>query len=353
MTKKQQPRKPRVVKLERELSNQKPSTTGGTKNTKARKPRAQLDLSRITQQDTLELEATLDALEPPKPTRKSSGFTWVKLFFATFAGLLSLGAGLAIDQLIQDLFARHDWLGWAAAGLTVLFALAVFVLALREIWGISRLNTIEKLRAKATRIQSGENPSEGKNVAMNIMALYSNRPDMAGSKTAFERSATDILDGQDLLAIFETAYLGPIDNKAKKLVMQSAKRVSVVTAISPRAIVDILYVLIENIRLIKQISYLYGARPGVLGFWKLARNVIGHLAVTGVIAAGDSLIQQFVGHGLAARLSSKLGEGVVNGLLTARIGIAAMDQARPMEFRELKRPGVSEYFSALSRSFKD
>ena len=59
---------------------------------------------------------------------------------------------------------------------------------------------------------------------------------------------------------------------------------------------------------------------------------MGHLAVTGAIAAGDSLIQQFVGHGLAARLSTKLGEGIVNGLLTARIGIAAMDQARPMEF---------------------
>ena len=132
--------------------------------------------------------------------------------------------------------------------------------------------------------------------------------------------------------------------------MQSARRVSVVTAISPRALVDIAYVLMENTRLIRRISQLYGGRPGALGFWKLTRNVLGHLAVTGTIAAGDSLIQQIVGHGIAARLSAKLGEGVVNGLLTARIGLAAIDQARPLQFYSQPRPGISEYFTELTGS---
>jgi uncharacterized membrane protein YcjF (UPF0283 family) len=32
----------------------------------------------------------------------------------------------------------------------------------------------------------------------------------------------------------------------------------------------------------------------------------------------------------------RLGEGVINGLLTARIGIAAMDLCRPLAFRAVK-----------------
>ena len=132
------------------------------------------------------------------------------------------------------------------------------------------------------------------------------------------------------------------------MILDAAKRVSIVTAVSPRALVDIAYVLFESGRLIRRLAELYGGRPGTLGFFRLARDVLAHLAVTGSLAAGDSLVQQLVGHGLAARLSAKLGEGVVNGMMTARIGIAAMETARPLPFSAVKRPGVGDFLSALT-----
>ena len=127
--------------------------------------------------------------------------------------------------------------------------------------------------------------------------------------------------------------------RAKTLILDAAKRVSVVTAVSPRALVDLAYVVFEAGRLIRRLAELYGGRPGTLGFFRLARSVLAHLAVTGSIAAGDDFVHQIVGQGLAARLSAKLGEGVVNGMMTARIGIAAMEAARPLPFAALKRPG--------------
>ena len=77
------------------------------------------------------------------------------------------------------------------------------------------------------------------------------------------------------------------------------------------------------------------ARSGVL---QLLRQVVSHLAVTGGVAVTDSLLQQVIGHGLAARLSARLGEGMVNGLLTARLGLLAIDLVRPLPFHELPRP---------------
>jgi putative membrane protein len=74
----------------------------------------------------------------------------------------------------------------------------------------------------------------------------------------------------------------------------------------------------------------------------LLRHVIAHLAITGGMAASDSLVQQMVGHGLAAKLSQRLGEGMLNGLLTARLGLAAIDVTRPLPFTALPRPALTD-----------
>ena len=101
--------------------------------------------------------------------------------------------------------------------------------------------------------------------------------------------------------------------------------------------------------LVRRLADLYGARPGPLGLLRLLRLTVTHLAVTGGIAATDSLIQQVVGHGVAAKLSARLGEGVLNGLLTARLGLAAIEVARPLPFAALPKPAISDLAGDLLR----
>jgi putative membrane protein len=82
----------------------------------------------------------------------------------------------------------------------------------------------------------------------------------------------------------------------------------------------------------------------------LFRRVLSHLAITGGVAVTDSVVQQVVGHGLAARLSVRLGEGMVNGLLTARLGLLAIDVTRPLPFYGLPRPALNDLAGSLLRS---
>jgi putative membrane protein len=82
---------------------------------------------------------------------------------------------------------------------------------------------------------------------------------------------------------------------------------------------------------------------------RLMRHTIAHLAITGGMAASDSLIQQMLGHGVAAKLSHRLGEGILNGLLTARLGLAAIDVTRPLPFNALPRPVLSDLAKDLLR----
>jgi putative membrane protein len=68
------------------------------------------------------------------------------------------------------------------------------------------------------------------------------------------------------------------------------------------------------------------------------------------MAASDSLIQQVIGHGVAAKVSARLGEGVLNGLLTARLGLAAIDVTRPLPFTALPRPTLGDLAGGLVRT---
>jgi putative membrane protein len=160
---------------------------------------------------------------------------------------------------------------------------------------------------------------------------------------------TEIIDGRDLLHIAERQLMAPLDREASQLIARTATRVSVVTAVSPRAALDVAFVAIAVLGMIRRLAGIYGGRPGMLGLIRLVRHVVGHLALTGGIAAGDSLIQQVLGHGVAAKLSARLGEGVLNGLLTARLGLAAIEVARPLPFAALPPPKLADIAGDLLR----
>jgi len=294
----------------------------------------------------------LDALEPEAadahqaverialPARR--GIRWGRLALATGGALASLALGLAFDSLVRGLFARSDWLGWFGLVLIVAFFLAVLALIARELGGLFRLKRLARIRLAADEAAVRNDRDTAVAVIRSLVGLYRDRAETAKARRAVAAHLNEIMDGRDLLVLTEQDLIAPLDAQAKMLASAAARRVSVVTAVSPRAFFDVLFVLWESVRLIRRIAYVYGGRPGTLGLFRLLRAVLSHLAVTGSLALGDTLIQQFVGHGLAGRLSAKLGEGVVNGLMTARIGLSAMDVCRPLPFLAAERPRLKD-----------
>ncbi|HEY8574721.1 MAG TPA: TIGR01620 family protein [Devosia sp.] len=291
-----------------------------------------------------------EALVAPPP-RRMGGLA--KLAWTTGGILVSAGLGLAAERLVSDLFAANQWLGWAGIAVLALFVLAVLALAAREMFALRRLRVLDALKRDAAHATAENDLDRARHVTDSLLTIYVARPDLARPRQQVAENREHVFDGHDLVALNERSLMAPLDARAKALTAASARRVALVTAVSPRALVDVAFVIYESIRLAGAIARLYGARPGLLGFWRLAGAVLGHLAVTGGLVLTDGLIEQLVGQGLAAKLSARLGEGVVNGLMTVRVGIAAMRVVRPLPFETQKQPMVRDFIPELTRLASD
>jgi putative membrane protein len=208
---------------------------------------------------------------------------------------------------------------------------------------------VESLRHRALAIIEADDREGGRALIVDMLSLTKRIPRLARARARLEDHRADIIDGRDLVRLAERELMSPLDLEARRLVVTASKRVSVVTAISPRAAVDMLFVLVNALSLVRKLAVLYGGRPGTLGVLKLLRQVMSHLAVTGGVGIADSVVQQVIGHGIAARLSARLGEGMVNGLLTARLGLLTIDLVRPLPFHVLPRPALNDLAGTLLR----
>src|SRR4051812_868170 len=293
-------------------------------------------------------EAPADNL-PAVMTPRKRRIPWGTLFWSALSGLVLLALGLAVTNLVEDLYARAPWLGAIGLALALLAGLALLVVMLREIIGLARLSTVESLRQRALSIIESDDREGGRVLMTDMLSLTKRIPRLARARARLEQHGADIIDGRDLIRLAERELMSPLDIEARRLVVSASKRVSVVTAISPRAAVDMIFVLINGLRLVRQLAVLYGGRPGALGVLRLLRQVMSHLAVTGGVGMADSVVQQVIGHGIASRLSARLGEGMVNGLLTARLGLLTIDLVRPLPFHELPRPALNDLASTLLR----
>lgn len=287
------------------------------------------------------VEAATVTAPPPKRSKLST------LFWTSLGGLVTLGFGLGVTRLVEDLFARNEWLGWLGLGLAGMFAIVVLILLVREVLALRRLGRIDGLRARAEEAIVQDDRTLALGVVADLESLYAHNPRTARARASLARDKREIIDGSDLVQLAERELMTQLDLEARRLVAGATKRVSVVTAVAPRAVIDVAVVAATAIALIRKIADVYGGRPGTLGFLRLLRHVLTHLAVTGGMAAGEGFLDQIVGHGLAAKLSARLGEGVINGILTARIGLAAIAVCRPLPFTARNAPTLREVAGGL------
>ncbi len=306
---------------------------------------------RLPEIEDIELEPDLP--EPPlvpsqpQPLVPSRSLRWGSVLVSAATSLILLWAGFALAAFIEDLFARSVVLGGIALSLAGLIALALVAILLREVIGLIRLNALGSIQDDAARAIAARDAAAAQQALRHLRRLYGRRPELAAALVDLDRHEHDIMDPADRIRIAERDIVSRLDETAGRIITRSSRRVTLTTAIMPAAALDILFVAAINLRMLRDLATLYGGRPGLIGTLRVARMVLSHLAVTGGLALTDNIVQHVLGRGLIGRLSARFGEGAVNGIMTARIGLAALDICRPLPFITRPKPGLAEFLQQV------
>ena len=290
-----------------------------------------------------------DGIRMPTADDLQRGMRWGAWLISSAVGLIVMASVLRFWTFVWDLFLRNDWIGWTALGLAAVLVVSAAALLIREVVGLFLLARIQRLRRFTQGALADGSETGSKSALRQLRALYSDRPELAWARAELAEHDRAIMTARERLALFDRVLMASVDDQARQAIAQSARRVSVVTAITPFAVFDMAFVLYENLRMLRRIATAYGGRPGYAAMFQLASRVLGHVVATGGLALTDDLFGQFIGQGLAKRLSARAGQGMFNGGLTARLGIAAIEFSRPLPFIEAKKPRFRDLALEIGR----
>jgi putative membrane protein len=278
---------------------------------------------------------SLAAVASRKPSRLA------RFFWQALLALVSFVASVAAYDFVMRLLDRSPILGGIALGLLGLFVLALLLVAGKEWLAIGRLKKIDTYRVDAEAALNNADLKAAKAISACVVALYASRPELENARSNLLARRDEAFDADAVIGMTERHLLESLDEAASREVEAAARQVATVTAIVPLALADLAAALTSNLRMIRRIAEIYGGRSGTLGSWRLTRAVFSHLVATGAVAVGDDLISSIAGGGVLSKLSRRFGEGMINGALTARVGVAAIEVCRPLPFVQLKPPSVT------------
>ncbi|MGY9046580.1 hypothetical protein P775_10790 [Puniceibacterium antarcticum] len=280
------------------------------------------------------------------------GSRLARWFWALLSGIIGTIASIAAWAFVANLIASVPLLGYAVAVLFALFLAVVLMIVIKELSVFSRLKRIDHLHRAAASALAAEDLSAARKVIDDLTGLYTGREDTKWGRERLAERQGDMFDAVALFDLAEQELLAPLDLAARREVEAAARQVATVTALVPLAFADVAAALSQNLRMIRRIAEIYGGRSGTLGSWRLTRAVMSHLVATGAVAVGEDMLEPILGGGVLAKLSRRFGEGLVNGALTARVGVAAMEVCRPLPFGRKARPSVRSIIrTALSGLF--
>lgn len=246
------------------------------------------------------------------------------------AALVSLFvvAGVQWWQFIEESWQSSVLQGTAVTGLTLCAGLLLSRLGYRE-WRLWRqLSRRQGWREDSARLQQSMQFGEAYPMCQQMAAAMS--PYVQLNWQTFEQQRKTEYTDAELLQLFEVTVLSHIDKAADLQIRQAAVQTGVAVALSPFALADMLLVMWRGSLMLRELSLLYGAPLGKLRSLAMMKHFIQTVFFTGAAEVAVDVGADLVGAELSSKLSARLGQGVLAGVMVARLGRFAQQQLRPL-----------------------
>ena len=263
--------------------------------------------------------------------------------------LLVLLIGLDAYQLLVVQFERSLLWGGLLSAVMAAVVVALLVVIGREWRAYHRLQQVGRLRAQALRARTGGDADQALGLVEEFARLYHGRPRMRARIEQFQQGQAGHHSAEETLDRFTRQVIKPMDGQAYALINRYAVDTAIVTAISPFASLDALLSLWRNTRMVRAIAEHYGLRPGLTGGLLLLKYVLQNLATAGASHYVSDALAESMGSDLLGKLSQRLSQGVINGLMTVRLGLMAVEQCRPLPFQPEDKHSFRQLFRNVRR----
>lgn len=292
----------------------------------------------VSDQDTVKLQDDLVTSsieqEPVMPAKKpSKKWRWILLTAILFA------SGIELALFIRAVFARTDWL----AGVWLVVFLVLTVLLIKwlavEYRGLKQLKRQNHIRNQSKKMSDTEVIGRAEQHCLEIAQTLPEHCQPMVEK--WQKSVESHHNDKEILTLFEHKVIAKVDQLAMQQVSKNASAASVMIAVSPFALVDMLIVLWRNIHMMNQISEIYGLH---LGYWariRLIRNIFHTMLFAGAAEILSDAGNYALGTSITGKLSTRVAQGLGAGILTARIGLKAINESRPLPWLSVQKPGLS------------
>lgn len=279
----------------------------------------------------------------------SKGHWWLKMV-ATLALLIITIEGVT---LINTVWQQQSWLSGLYALLFVVLFGGLLVVAFNEWRKLAQLTTTEHKQDSAKKILDGEACDDI------VRFCKASLPDKIQQELSEATSQWQSMvnDGQtdaDVLSLFDATVVAECDRKALQAVSLSSSQAAAVVALSPLAALDMFVIAWRNIRMIDDVAACYGVELGLLSRMRLMKLVIYNLIYAGASELTLDIGLQSVGADLLGKLSARGAQGLGAGLLSARLGIKAIQLCRPLPFTQPDhQPKVSDVMKQIKTVVAD
>ncbi|NRN27625.1 YcjF family protein [Photorhabdus heterorhabditis] len=266
--------------------------------------------------------------------------------------LLAVSVVAQSVQWVYQSWQQQDWiaLGATAAGGMIVFAgMGSIISEWRRLY---RLRMRAEERDTARELLQNHGVGKGREFCEKLASQAGIDPHHPALQR-WQAALHDTHNDREVVVLYGKLVQPVLDSQARAEISRYAAESALMIAVSPLAIIDMAFIAWRNIRLINRIAALYGIELGYFSRIRLFRLVLINIVFSGVSEMVREAGMDWLSQDIAARLSARVAQGIGVGLLTARLGIKAMELCRPLPWIEGDKPKLGDFRRQLITQLKN
>ena len=259
------------------------------------------------------------------------------LWILVLTGLL---AGIEAASMAISVFEQHGLLRDIFSLVFILLLVIIIVQSGKEIISVWRIADTHKNRLKYNEILTNGNFSK----AAELCDAMTNSDCPNELYRDFKRSLQPHFSAKEVFDLYERIVLRQLDKKAKDVIIRRSIETSIFVAVSPLAMLDMALAGLKMMRMVREISEIYGFKPSFWAKIKLYKTVAKNVIFIGLSDLLLDLSVQLATNAstsAAAKLLEKAGTsfgvGVSVGFYSTRVGYMTVRAVRPIDLSENSR----------------